>query len=807
MFKNFLNIALRNLLKNKIFSFINILGLAIGIAASLLIIQYVSFELSYDNFLENRSSLYRIQQDRFNKGELSTQWAAGCSAVGQALSENFPEVEAFARLTSIGGVIIHKKPNGEKIQFREERMFMANSSFLPMFKYKVIKGGVDSLLLKEPYKAVINEKTARKYFQDEDPIGKTLSLNDRNDFEVVGVVEDYPENTHLKFDILFSFETYVDWQGEDTRTAWFWDGFYNYILLAPGTDYKQFEAKIPDYIEKTIGESLREYDSWVKFNLQPVQDIHLYSDYMMEAEVNGDGNTVYFLLIIAFTIILIAWVNYINLSTARSIDRAKEVGIRKVMGSQRPQLIRQFLLESSIINAIAIMLALVLLVMVTPFFSNLIGKNIPLSLFSNVEFWLVLSGLFIIGSFLAGIYPAFVLSSFQPVTTLKGKMSTSAKGVFLRKVLVIIQFAASVFLIAGTLTVMKQVDYMQNQDLGVDIDQTVVIKAPEVRDSTYSDRVESFKTEMLRFPKIENISVSTAVPGSKPGWNAGGIRKISDEPTNSNQYRVVGIDYNFVDAFQLSVISGRNFSRDFKTDEETVLFNESAIRLLGFQKPEEALNEKIYFWGDTFKIIGVIKDYHHESLKSNFDPLIFRLIPSSRNYYSLKLNPEQVGETLGTIEATYRDFFPGNPFEYFFLDEHFEKQYKADMQFGKIFGIFAGFAIFVACLGLFGLSSFMVVQRTKEIGVRKVLGASIISIINLLSKEFVRLIIVASVVALPLAWFTMNNWLEGFANKINLGWWVFLLPLGLILLIALITVSIQTVKAAISNPVDALRNE
>ncbi|MEK6477009.1 ABC transporter permease [Catalinimonas sp. 4WD22] len=807
MLKNYFKIALRNLLKNKVFSFINILGLAIGIAACLLILQYVQWELSYDDFHANKENLYRVKQSRYNKGILTTEWAAGCGAAGYELKEGFEEVEEYATLRPTQGVVIYKEAQGGPVRFKEEKMFFATASFLPMFSFDLLQGD-EATALEAPYTAVISQATVQRYFGDEDPIGKRISVNDENEYEITGVFKNVPENSHLKFDFLFSYSTFVGWVGEEVITAWQWDGFYTYLKLKDGTDSQALEEKIPALIETKAGEELAEYDSDMDFYLQPLTDIHLTSNYMMEAEVNGDQDAVYALMIIAIFIILIAWVNYINLSTAKSVDRAKEVGIRKVMGSQRTQLIRQFMAESILLNILAVIIAIVLVLVSYRYFSSLIGQELTLSLFLTASFWWFLLGIFVIGAFFSGIYPAFVLSAFRPVQVLKGKMSTSKSGVVLRKTLVVLQFAASVFLIAGTLIVYRQIMYMQEQELGVAIDQTLVIEAPSVvDDSVYADRVEGFKSALTRNTAIKAATASTAVPGNKPGWNAGGIKLIAQDDSESNQYRVIDIDYDFLDAFQLEMVAGRNFSRDFGTDEGAVLFNESAVKLIGFVEAEAALNEEIFFWGDTFKIVGVVKDYHQESLKANFDPLIFRLMPASRSFFSLKVETANLPETIATAQEVWDSYFPGNPFSYFFLDDHFNKQYQSDLRFGQTFGFFALLAIFVACLGLFGLSSFMAVQKTKEIGIRKVLGSSVSGIVALLSKDFVRLVIIASVVSLPIVYFVMQSWLSDYAFRIDIAWWLLLTPVILVLLIALFTISFQTVRAALADPAKSLRYE
>lgn len=803
MILNYLTIALRNLLKHKVFSFINIFGLAIGIAASLLILQYARFELSYDRFEANAGRIFRLQQNRYNEGKLSTQWAAGATGIGPAVKQDLPEVESFARLLGTGAIVSYKDK-----EFREEKMFFSNDAFLPMFSYKALEGSVNGAL-KDVNMAVLTSTTARKYFGAEDPVGKLIILNKKESYKVAAVVADPPPNTHLKFNILLSFATILKGSPElDTR--WDWDGFYTYVLLKPGADPKAFEKKIATLVQKRWGQEMKKSNEGLEFKLQALPDIHLYSNYMVEAEVNGDGKAVYFLLIIAVFIIIIAWINYINLSTARSVDRAKEVGVRKVLGSQRGQLIRQFLFESLLINGLAVVLAILLVLACLPLFNYITGKQISFSLLWEGWFWLVLGILFVTGTFLSGLYPAFVLSSFRPITVLKGKLAKTGHGALLRQSLVIIQFAASVILMVGTFAVYRQLNYMQRQDLGVKIDHTLVLKGPRVTDSTYNDKLNAFKTEMLRFPGVSNITTSTEVPGSKVGWNAGGIRLVGSDLSKANQYRIIGIDYDFLDAYGLKLLKGRNFSRQFTTDPKAVLFNEAAVKLMGFAKPEDALNKSIEFWGDQYTIIGVVSNHHQESLRQNYDAHIFRLIPNARNYYSLKLDAAHSNNWEGIIAATksqWASFFPGNPFDYFFLDQHFDEQYKADKQFGRTFGLFAGLAIFVSCLGLLGLASFVTTQRTKEIGIRKIVGAGIPSILLLLTKDFIRPVLISLVLAIPITYYLLQRWLDNFAFRVSINPLLFIAPILLILLIAILTISTQTVRAASANPSKSLRTE
>ncbi|HSF55464.1 MAG TPA: ABC transporter permease, partial [Algoriphagus sp.] len=486
MFQNYLTSLWRHVSKNKVFTFINIAGLAIGMLACILITQFVLHELSYDNFLDKKDRIFRIQQDRYDKGELSTQWAAGAAGIGPDLKANFPEVKAYTRLTNRGATL----STGDTF-FKEENLYFASEDFFRIFSIKLIEG-IDSLVLKEPYKMVVSESMAKKYFGNEDPIGKTLKANGNLEFEISGVFEDLPVNTHMKIDVLGSFIT-LEKLSNDPFLTWNWDGFLTYILLDENTNPDSFEAKLPDFVQKQHGEELKKFNAGVEFHLQPVADIHLDSDYIMEFKQNGNRQSVNFLSVVALLIMLIAWINYINLSTAKSIERAREVGVRKVMGGYRTQLIQQFLTESLFLNFVAVFLAAGLAILLTPWFSGLTGRELGYQLFLQPTFWMILFALILVGALMSGLYPAFVLSSFRPVEVLKGKFKNSDSGVWLRKGMVITQFIASITLMVGTFTVYHQLSFMKNQDLGVNIDQTVVLRSPSVTDSTYTQKYQVFK--------------------------------------------------------------------------------------------------------------------------------------------------------------------------------------------------------------------------------------------------------------------------------------------------------------------------
>lgn len=800
MIRNYITSITRYITRNKAFTFINVLGLAIGMMACMLIMQYVLHEFSYDDFHTKKERIFRMQLDRYNKGEISTRWASGAAGIGPDLKADFPEVEAYVRMTNRGAVLSYKD-----VFFSENALCFASQDFFRVFSFPLIEG-IDSLVLKDPFKMVLSRSTAKKYFGDENPVGKTMKVNGTTEYEITGIYEDLPVNTHMRVDALISFSTlFTLWN--DPITSWQWDGFHTYILLHSHADPKTFEAKLPAYVQRKVGENLKQWNAGMVFNLQNITDIHLDSDFIGEFKANGNRQSTYFLSIVAVLILFIAWINYINLSTAKSIERAREVGVRKVMGGIRFQLVQQFLFESLLLNAMAVTLAILLVVALTPWFSELTNRELDYLLFRQSMFWVWIGILIVGGALLSGLYPAFVLSAYKPVEVLKGRFKNTHKGVYFRRGMVITQFVASITLIVGTFTVYRQIRFMQQQKLGVNIDQTLVLHAPNVVDSTYQQKFQVFKERLLQFPEVVTVTASTSVPGSQPGWNAGGIRRLSQREDEANQYRVIMMDHDFIKLYGLEVLEGRGFSGEVPNEQESVLLNEAACRQLGFQNIADAINDQIFFWGDTFRIVGVVKNYHQESLKKAYDPLVFRYNAAPGGLYSIKFKTAGVQESLVRFENEWKALFPGNPFIHFFLDDHYNQQYQADQQFGTIFGIFSTLAIFIACLGLFGLSSLTVIQRTKEIGVRKVLGASVSGILTLISRDYILLMSIAIALAVPLAWWIMSSWLEAFANRIPLAWWIFVVPSAIVVMIALLTVSIHTIRAAKANPAKSLRYE
>jgi len=812
MLKNHLKLAWRSLIKRKGYSALNILGLAIGIACCLLIFHYVAYERSYDRFQPDAGQIVRLRLDQYQQGKLAWQSATVYPAIAPAMKNEFPEVEKFGRLIDANLLLSNPEKN---IKFKELKGYYAEPSILQMFDIRLIKGN-PATALDGPDKIVLSETMARKYFGNEDPIGKRLTAQDQllENCEVTGVFRDYPSNSHLILNHLVSWSTLgkqLRLQGDSsnaTETAWGWYDFYVYLQLKPGASWQTLEAKLPAFCDRHLNN-----DEWHKKNnnkselyLIPLPDIHLYSNALQEAEVNGNGKAVGFLFLIGFLIICIAWINYTNLATARSLERAKEVGLRKVLGAIRGDLILQFLTESFLLNTLALLIAFGLAWLLAPSFDTLIGSDAgPFSL--PPSYLLGFLGIFLLGALLSGLYPAFVLSGYHPITVLKGLFKNTTRGQLLRKGLIIGQFAVSVILITGTILVYQQVQYMRRQQLGVNIDQTLVIEgAASVRDSLYKDIFQPFKNSVLQQTGIQSITASSNVMGQEIYWTRS-IRRVGADAKTAVTLFHLGVDYDFLPAYGLRLVAGRNFNPQFRTDEKAVLINEKAVEALGFKNAAEAVNGMLKPGRDTIHIIGVVADYHHQGLQKAINPMIMLLIPNVRNYYSVKFTTADPHQTIAAIKKSWDHYFPADPFDYFFLDESFNEQYKADTRFGEVFGMFAGLAILIACFGLLGLSAYNVLQRTKEIGIRKVLGATSRSLVFLLSKEFLLLVLTSLVIAIPVTWWVMHNWLQDFAYRIAIQWWVFALGGALALLIALTTVGIQALRAAMTNPVKSLKTE
>jgi putative ABC transport system permease protein len=803
MLRNYFKTGWRNLIKHKTFSLINIAGLSIGIAVSFVILMYVQDELSYDKFNKNTDRIARIiLKADINGGKINESNVM--PPVAQAMKKDFPEVEDATRLMQNGASKITLK---DKI-FKDDRFAFVDPNFLSIFTFKMIEGDAKTALLK-PHTVVITKAIAKKYFGNENAIGKTFGFNNNTEtYTVTGVMENIPPNSHFHFDMFGS----LTGSQYATSDSWLSSGFYTYLLLKKDADYKKLQAKLPGMVEKYMGPQIQQQmglslaqfrtkGNTLGFTLQPLTSIHLYSNTTTEIEPGGNASYVYIFGVIALFMLLIACINFINLSTAGASKRAKEIGVRKVAGSDRFQLIRQFLFESVMLTLFALVIAFVLVNLALPVFSDISGKHLSFDAKPVIAF--IALGLLV--GVTAGIYPAVYLSSFKPITVLKGKLITANKSFGLRSGLVVFQFFISVALIIGTIVVYQQMKYIENKNLGYNKEQVLTIP----NSYALGKNEQVYKQEMLKDPRIVNATVSWYKPAGSSNYNNALAYPQGDEShlLNAVEYHV---DEQYIPTMSMQIISGRNFSKDFATDSFALIINESAARALGCNYMS-ALGKTIIIENSDrgkdvpFHVIGVVKDFNFKSLHEAISPLLMNLQPEGGLIFKIKTT--DVSGLLATMKKKWDAYKTDEPFTYSFMDDLFNRTYSAEQKTGTILNIFSVLIIFVACLGLFGLVTYTAEQRTKEIGIRKVLGASVSQVTKMLSKEFLKLVAIASLIAFPVAWWTMNKWLQSFAYRINISWWVFIVAGLAAVIIALITVSFQAIKAAIANPVKSLRTE
>ncbi|MCP4217964.1 MAG: FtsX-like permease family protein, partial [bacterium] len=683
MVKNYLLSAFRNLKKTKLFTLINVVGISIGMASCLLILHYVNFERSYDTFYENSERIYRLRYDRFKSDGTTAQFASCAPPAGAYIRGRYPEVERVARIFRVETIIAN-----EETKFFEDRMYFAEPEFCDIFKLKFIEGDPVNGL-KEPNRAFISQSTAKKYFGAQNPVGKTLRFHTNTNFRVVGVFADIPHNSHLKFDILLSFKNLHAIIPRRAAWNWMYSGFHTYLRMKPGADLEAFKRKLGHLVLDDFGESLMIRDMRMELLLQPLGDIHLNSHYMQEYEANGNRDSVNFLFILAFFTIIMAWVNYINLSTAYALTRVKEVALRKVMGASRKQLAMQFFVETLLINAIALILALSLVESALPIFSNVTGIPMSYAPWSSPWFPPAVAGVFSVGVLLSGLYPVWVLTSFKPSRILSRLTGRTDKGIGLRKVLVVFQFVTALVLITGTLSVYYQLEFMKSHDPGFDMKQVLVINAPRLRDKNFAKALAGFRKKLREYAPVRKICVSTEVPGRQILWTAAGIQKAGSDVSEGKSYKIVGIDYDFVDLFDLKFAAGRNFSREFSSDKTALILNEAAVKCLGFENARDAVGKQVCCWGLERNVVGVLKDYRQQSVKEAFEPHIFRLKAYwGREAFSLKIASANAGETIAYAKRAYGEFFPRNSFQYFFLDEYYNRQYQGEELVGRVTGLF-----------------------------------------------------------------------------------------------------------------------
>ena len=795
MFRNYFIIALRTLLKQKLYSFINIGGLAVGLTCFILIMLFVQHEFSYDKFYENTAHIYRIVQRYPGYDYLGTDRFAPTSApLASTLAEEYPEVTS-ATTVRIQPMLLHLNE-----QSFWEKALWADPHFFDVFNMPLLRGNRETALSK-PNSLILTASLAHKIFGDQDPVGQTLMDQNQSLFTVTGLIPDLPANSSLRFTFITTIQSLPDYGKDLTQNQWDSNNWYTFFTLADGSKKDQLQAKMPSLVEKYVAPKGGIYVH-VQYLIQSLNDVHLHSNFNHDIAHTGDIKYVYLFTAIACVILLLACVNYTNLAAARSIKRAREVGMRKAIGARRGQLIIQFLGESVLMACLALVLALLLVQLLLPFFGHLVERPIQMDYLDNR--WLLpgLLMLVVLVGLLSGSYPAFFMASLRPIQVLKGKVEGSTGRFSMQRLLIVGQYAVSIVLVAGSFVIYQQLQYVQHKELGYDRENVVTVR---VTDETLRRNYATIREVWLRNPSISAVTASGDLPTNVESATSISKWEGSRAQDQLDIYRA-SVDYDFLEVFGIELIAGRNFSQEFTTDSASaVLINETAARALGWT-PQEAIGKHFMRKEGEKTIIGVVKDFHMHSLHLSIQPLMIFIDTEGMRYISVRLQPQDLPKTMAFLEKSIKQF-SSYPFEYQFLDEHFDQLYKADLRLGETFGCFTILALLIASLGLFGLAAFTAEQRTKEVGIRKVMGASVRSIVALLTKDFLSMVAVAFLLATPVAWYVMYQWLQDFAYRIHLQWWMFALPGILALLIAWLTVSFQSIKAAITNPVNSLRNE
>lgn len=789
MIRNYFVTAFRYLWKQKGFSIINLIGLSIGLCVCYFALSFVAFELSYDSYHEKSDRIYRLVTDvetPNGKDYLSTT-----ATMAPAIQETFPEVQSAARIF-LDYLIVQK----DQEQYGEEKIAYADSSIFSVFTFPLLSGNPRTVL-KSPYSIVLSETAAQRYFGNKNPLGNTLLINGKERTQVTGVMKDMPQNSHFRVDMLVSMSTLGEgWMHNSKRFF-----FYTYLLLPEGYNPAKLTAKLPDFVKTHMDQKAGKYS----LALEPLKSVYLDGKprgSKSGSSVSGNRSHVYIFSFVAAFVLFIACFNFVNLTTALSIQRAKEIGVRKVLGTTRKLLIFQFLIEAILITLASFVVAVLLCSILVPFFNDLTGKMISSGILENVNYlFILLAAAVLIGVF-SGIYPAFFLSRFQPVSTLKGGFVSATQGIAFRKVLVVAQFSISIILIVATIVVYQQLHFMQNQELGFKKEHNLVI------DFQYDEQVvshyESLKDKLAGIPGVTAASISSSIPGRSNHLFPTKIENTGNE-MQEFQSDTYFVDYDFLKQFQISVIAGRAFSKEFATDlKEAILINETAVKSLGFSDPAQVIGKRFSQLNANGLVIGVIKDFHFRSFQEAVQPLTLRVAPGFFTFLTLNVSSQNMPESIKMIESKWKELVPELPLIYFFADEAYNNQYRDEQRFGKLFICFATLAILISCLGLLGLSAFSIAQRTREVGVRKVMGASVGGIVKLLSVDFIQLVFVSTLIAIPVAWFGMDRWLRDFAYRIDVPWWAFIAAGFIAVVIAVATVSFQAIKAALMNPVKSL---
>jgi len=809
---NFIRLSLRKIRSERSFSLLTITGLSLAAVSCTIILLYVGYERSFDDF--RSADVYRIAYHGFENNVETGSSAQTVPALAPAMKQDIPEVKDAVRFAHTGPFMSDPVMEYKDKKFRESRIYFADNGMLSMFSYNMILGSAAKALDK-PNQVALSKSVAAKYFGNEDPLGKIVTFHQgergAKEILVTGVFEDVPANAHFHTDFLVSFTTL----NFNLDNDWDWGNFYTYIQVQPGVERKTVESKIPELLNKRIGKFISESakDGYrIEFLLQPIHAIHLESKLWGEIEANGDSRTTNFLNIIAISILLIAWINYINFSIARSAENSKEISIRKINGSSRSQLIAQLLTDAAMINLLAVGISIAVIQATLPVLKFIIG--LPDAIAFTWESGVIVITIFAAGTLCSGLYPAIHISRLNPVSLLKGKISRSAINLTLNKALIVFQFTASVILIIGTITVFSQLTFMRDKELGLDLRQTLIVKGPAVKDRAYQATLSFFANETKRIPGVSSFAVSSSIPGEELHWGRSFFRK--DTPGSSIGCAIIAIDENFFDLFGARFSAGNNYPDGTPAWQHAIIINETAARAFGYAEASLAVDQTI-MWNENDqqlpkRVIGVVKDFNQQSLRKNVEPIVFTLkkyvnAPWAGEFYAFKMNGGALKNSIADINALWNGIYPQNPFDYFFMDEYFNAQYKNDERFGKVFTVFSGLAIFIASLGLFGLTAYMTAMRTKEIGVRKVLGSSTFALVRLLSANYLVLVLISFVIACPIAIVIMDEWLSQFAYRIPLSLWIFISAGLLCLFIAGVTVGIKSWQSAKMDPARSLKYE
>lgn len=816
MWRNYFKIGLRNLFRNRLHSFILLFGLSISLAACLLILEYVSYELSFDRFHDKSDQIYRVINDRFQNGERVQKGTITYPTIGPTMEQDYAEVIGHTRLFYQNSVVL----DHENQLFESEECLGVDEHFFEMFDYEILYGTRQGLM-STTNEIALSASMAKQIFGLEGQelgglIGQSIKADGETDpYSISAIFADFPDNSYLQAEVLFSYSTFIRAFGETADNSWTWSDFYHFLELAPGTDVATLEAKFVDFSDRYFnGQEVSGAEE--RFYLQPLEEAHLYAaDLEYEIGQTSNGRTVWAMLLIAFFILLLAWVNYINLSSVRAIERSKEVGVRAVFGAKGRQLIAQFILEAGLVNIASLGLAILICIQVQPWYNQLLGNDLSLSFLGQntiVQFYLlfVLILVFISGVLLSGFYPAWLLSRQRIPLVLKGQFQQTDKSQQTRKSLVVFQFAASFILIAGSWLVYQQVRFLNQQDLGILTDEIIIVDGPALTnfDSTFIDRAQTFKETLKASPSVASVTLSSRIPGEAMG-RMFNLSRADDPSGKEFTTNFINIDFNYADTYGLEMVAGENFVRgdhnlDFNLVDQIIL-NEEMVKVLGFESPETAIGKSISTGPKNWEIKGVFPNFHQKSLHHPLEPIVFRPLYETSGPISVKVSGTEIAPIISHIQQTYTNLFPGNSFSYQFLDEHLQEAYIQDQRFGTILGLFTTLAIIIATLGLFGLASYTTSLRTKELSVRRVLGANFADLLLLLSNDFFKLILIAIMVGIPVSWYLSLQWLENFSYHIEVHWWVFLLSGGLAFLLAFLIVGFQALKTNFSNPIDALR--